>query len=190
MERNDLHDALEQLGERVPPGSEIVLAGGAALIFAGYIERGTQDGDVVHSEPRFAELGDLIIGVAEERNLPTGWLNDGVKAWSDVLPSDFGVRLEEVDTFGNLRVRRLGRLDLLVMKFFALRDEDLEDIEQMVPTDEEIEFVRNQLDRIARTRPDRALKMQLYLDQGETRHRASKAGRTSDASRTGRSGDR
>lgn len=30
----------------------------------------------------------------------------------DVLPSDFDTRLEEVDTFGNLRVRRLGRLDL------------------------------------------------------------------------------
>lgn len=75
------------------------------------------------------------------------------------------------------------------MKSFALRDEDLEDIEQMAPMAEEIGFVRNQLDRIARTRPDRALKMQLYLDQGETRHRV-KASRTSDAPRTSRSGDR
>lgn len=36
----------------------------------------------------------------------------------------------------------------------------------MVPSREEITFVRSQLERIARTRPDRAFRMQLYLDQG------------------------
>lgn len=36
----------------------------------------------------------------------------------------------------------------------------------MRPSDEEREFVLAQLDRIARFRPDKALRMQLYLDQG------------------------
>lgn len=36
----------------------------------------------------------------------------------------------------------------------------------MAPTEEEITFARGQLERIARTRPDRAFRMQLYLDQG------------------------
>lgn len=168
MERNELILALERLGTLCGAGTEIVLAGGAALILAGYIERGTDDGDVIHSEPKLADLEDVLAIVAEERDLPGAWLNDGVKAWADVLPPDFPDRLEEVGWFGNLRVRRLGRLDLLVMKFFALRAQDLEDISAMAPEEEEIAFVRGQLGRIARTRPDRAFRMQLYLDQGDT----------------------
>jgi hypothetical protein len=168
MERSELIQALERLGTLCAPGTEIVLGGGAALILAGYIDRGTEDGDVIHSTPRLADLEDVLAIVAEEHDLPGAWLNDGVKAWADVLPPDFLGRLEEVGVFTNLRVRRLGRRDLLVMKFFALRAQDLEDISAMAPVEEEIAFVRGQLGRIARTRPDRALRMQLYLDQGNT----------------------
>ena len=83
-----------------------------------------------------------------------------------MLPPDYRSRLEEVATFENLRVLRLGRLDLIVMKFFALRPQDLEDLAALVPRADEIEFVRGQLERMARARPDRAFRMQLYLDQG------------------------
>lgn len=151
-----------------PRDTEIVLAGGAALILGGYIERGTDDGDVIHSEPKLADIRDLIAAVADEQGLGSGWLNDGVKAWADVLPAGFNSPLEEVGTFGNLRVRRLGRLDLLVMKFFASRVGDLDDLEELAPTREEIEFVRAQLPRIAELYPDRAYRLQLYLDQGES----------------------
>lgn len=168
MERSELIQALERLGTLCSPGTEIVLAGGAALILAGYIDRGTEDGDVIYSDPKLADLEDVIATVAEERDLPGAWLNDGVKAWADVLPPDFLDRLEEVGVFTNVRVRRLGRLDLLVMKFFALRAQDLDDISAMAPVESEIAFVRGQLGRIAINRPDRALRMQLYLDQGDT----------------------
>ena len=166
MQKSELIRALTRLGEICSPDTRIVLAGGAALILGGFIERSTDDGDVVHSEPSLASIQDLVGYVADERALSPAWLNDGVKAWADVLPQDFGERLEEVGTFGNLHVRRLGRLDLLVMKFFALREQDLEDLEAMRPTAGEIAFVRAQLGRIAQTRPDKAMKMQLYLDQG------------------------
>lgn len=170
MQRSDLIQALARLGALCSSSTEIVLAGGAALILAGYIDRGTEDGDVIHSEPRLTDLEAVLATVAEERDLPGAWLNDGVKAWADVLPPDFATRLEEVGVFGNLRVRRLGRLDLLVMKLFALRDQDLEDVAAMAPAEEEVAFVRGQMERIARTRPDRALRMQLYLDQGDAFH--------------------
>lgn len=173
MEQNELLLALKRLGALCPPGTEIVLAGGAALILGGYIERGTDDGDVIHSTPRLTDLRALIAAVADEQNLAQGWLNDGAKAWADVLPPDFGSRLVEVGRFGNLLVRRLGRLDLLVMKFFALRVGDLDDLEDIAPTQEEIEFVRGHLPRIARLHPARAHRMQLYLEQGESLYRPS-----------------
>lgn len=166
MEKLELLTALERLGSLCPAGTEIVLAGGAALILGGYVDRATNDGDVIHSAPRLAEIADLLAAVAEERGLPPEWLNDGVRGWADVLPTEFGTRLEEVGTYGALRVRRLGRLDLIVMKFFALRPQDLEDLAALAPGPDEIEFVRAQLGRIASARPDRALRMQLYLEQG------------------------
>jgi hypothetical protein len=173
LERSELLLALERLGALCPRDTEIVLAGGAALILGGYIERGTDDGDVIHSEPKLTDIRDLIAAVAEEQSLGSGWLNDGVKVWADVLPADFNCRLEEVGAFGNLRVRRLGRLDLLVMKFFAHRVGDLDDLEELAPTQEEVEFVRAQLPCIAELYPDRAYRMQLYLDQGESLHRTT-----------------
>ena len=173
LERSELLLALERLGALCPRDTEIVLAGGAALILGGYIERGTDDGDVIHSEPKLTDIRDLIAAVADEQSLGSGWLNDGIKAWADVLPPNFNSRLEEVGTFGNLRVRRLGRLDLLVMKFFARRVGDLDDLEELAPTQEEVEFVRAQLPRIADLYPDRAYRMQLYLDQGESLYRTT-----------------
>jgi hypothetical protein len=167
MNRTDLEIALERLGGRCPDDCEIVLAGGSALILGGYIDRGTSDGDVIHADPRLAELRSHIAAVADELDLPPGWLNDGVKAWAGVLPPDFRSRLKDVGTFGNLRVRRLGRLDLLVMKFSSLRAVDLDDLDELGPTAEEVAFVRGEMGRIAALFPDRALRMSLYLDQGE-----------------------
>jgi hypothetical protein len=166
MYRNELIEALEQLGARCPSETEIVLAGGAALILGGYIDRGTNDGDVIDADPRLREIADLVAAVADERHLPVTWLNDGVRGFLDVLPPDYRDRLEEVATFENLHVLRLGRLDMIVMKFFALRPQDLEDLATLAPRADEIEFVRGQLGRIAKARPDKAFRMQLYLEQG------------------------
>lgn len=160
--------ALKRLGDSVPPGTEIVLGGGAALILGGYLDRTTGDGDVVHAEPRLSDLRAAIELVADELALGVRWLNDAVKAWADVLPPDFTTRIEAVATYGNLTVRRLGRLDLILMKFFAGRIEDLDDLEKLAPTVVEVAFVRSQLERIATRFPDKAHRMELYLDQGES----------------------
>jgi len=166
MTRYELLDALQRLGELIPNKAQIVIAGGAALILGDYVDRGTADGDVVYSDPPLAQLRSAILQVAQEMGLSRHWLNDGVKAFGDVLPEDFDQRTDRVGEFGNLRVLLLGRMDLILSKFYGGREVDLEDLAEMGPTDEEIEFVLGQLDRIARFRPDKALKMQLYLEQG------------------------
>lgn len=166
MTRYELLEALQRLGELIPEKARIVIAGGAALILGDYVDRGTGDGDVVYSDPPLSQLRSSVLQVAQERGLSPHWLNDGVKAFGDVLPEDFDQRADRVGTFGNLRVLLLGRMDLILGKFYGGREVDLEDLAQMRPTDEEIEFVLAQLDRIARFRPDKALKMQLYLEQG------------------------
>lgn len=159
-------EALQRLGELIPEKAQIVIAGGAALILGDYVDRVTADGDVVYADPPLVQLRSAILQVALERGLSRRWLNDGVKAFGDVLPDDFDRRTDRMGTFGNLRVLLLGRMDLILGKFYGGREVDLEDLAAMRPTDEEIEFVLAQLDRIARFRPDKALRMQLYLEQG------------------------
>ena len=166
MTRDELFDALERLGELLPEKAQVVIAGGAALILGGYVDRATGDGDVVHSVPPLTELRSAIRKVAQERGLSPDWLNDGVKAFGDVLPEDFEARTDRLGMFGNLRVLLLGRMDLILSKFYGGREVDFEDLAQMRPTGDEIAFVLSQLERIAGFRPDRALKMQLYLEQG------------------------
>ena len=172
MEHTELVRAFQHLGTLCRPGTRIVIAGGSALILGGHIRRGTVDVDVLFSEPRLSELKAVISEVAREQYLPPEWLNDSAKAWLDVLPPDFETRVEEVGTFGSLRVQRLSRMDLVLMKFFSFRAGDLDDLSELAPTVGEIEFVRSQLERISRVYPAKAHRMELYLDQGASRIRS------------------
>ena len=105
--------------------------------------------------------------VAEELGVKADWLNDGVRAWRDLLPPDFYRRLEPVGTFGNLTVERLGRNDLILMKLAATRPRDLDDLQALKPTADEIAFVKGQLHRIAAIDMKSAMRIDLYLQQGE-----------------------
>lgn len=165
MDGSDLLDALARLGARAPAGAEIVLAGGAALLLGGWIARGTNDGDVIAAAPKLSAMRAAIAAVAEELDLNDAWLNDGAVAWADALPRDYASRVHLVGTFDHLTVRRLDRLDLIVLKLLAQREQDREDLRQLAPTADEITFVRGELPRIARAFPDRAQRMEYYLGQ-------------------------
>lgn len=106
-----------------------------------------------------------IAAVADELDLSDAWLNDGAVAWADALPRDDASRLHLVGTFDHLTVRRLDRIDLIVRKVLAQRDQDREELSQLAPTPDEIAFVRGELPRIARAFPDRAQRMEYYLAQ-------------------------
>lgn len=119
------------------------------------------------ARPRLAEIRDLIDQVAEERGLPTAWLNDAMKGWADVLPRDFHDRLFAIGSFNRLSLYSLGRPDLVLLKLFSMRAEDIEDLRTLEPTEEDLRFVEAQLPRIARQHPKQALRIQLYLEQGQ-----------------------
>lgn len=125
------------------------------------------DVDVAVSDPRLAVLWPMIEAVADELDLPPRWLNDGAKAFAGVLPPDYGTRLVPVGTFGRLVVQAIGRSDFIVMKLFAMRAEDVDDLRTLRPTPAEIAFARAQLPRIAAFDPARAHLMELYLAQGD-----------------------
>lgn len=165
MRKVDLLQAFSALGARCRQPTEIVIAGGSALLLADLADRETGDGDAIASRPKLSSLASAIAAVAEELDLPPDWLNDAVRAHYDLLPPDYHTRLVRIGVFDQLRVLALGRTDLILMKMAAARPRDLEDLRVLAPTPEEIRFVEAQLERINRTQPRNALRIQLYLDQ-------------------------
>ena len=87
------------------------------------------------------------------------------------LPPNYRTRLKTLPARGNLWIAVLHRQDVLVMKFFAGRIQDMDDIAALRPTDSELEFVRSDIPRLARLDAARATRMESVLDafRGRTR---------------------
>jgi len=165
MVRNELLQAFALLGARLKAPAEIVIAGGSALVLLGVVDRATADADAVASHPKLSALSRDIEAVAEALDLSPTWINDGVTAYRDLLPSDYRARLTLIGAFGPLTVQALGRPDLILMKIAAGRPRDLDDLQALAPTAAELTFVGQQLERINRLVPRDALRIQLYLEQ-------------------------
>lgn len=159
--------ALAALGERCAADAAVVVVGGAAAVLCEWIGRATIDIDVIDANPKLTELMKVVDEIADELGQPERWLNDGARAFIDVLPADFRERLVPIGSFGGLSVSAVSRMDFVLLKIFAMRAVDIEDLQALQPTAAEISFVREQLPRIAGFDARRAHLMELYLTQGE-----------------------
>ena len=167
MLREEIQRCLALLGDLLNEPVEITVAGGAALILAHGLDRPTMDIDAVFTAPPFDDgVRAAIAAVAAEQELPHGWLNDAAKGFVEVLGDDFLGRRIRLGRWGRLTVYALGRRDLILMKLYAMRPEDVEDLEGLSPTGEEVDYVRQELGRIHRLNPGAALNISLYLEQG------------------------
>lgn len=130
--------------------------------------RATRDIDVLVLKGRPSELRKSAQVVAMEYNLPEDWINDGVKGFASILPSDFNLRLSPLAfSFQHLQLYVLGRAEQAAMKIVALREQDLEDLELLLPqlTEEEKKVVVKIMYHVAQFRADWALKIQYFLEE-------------------------
>jgi alkanesulfonate monooxygenase SsuD/methylene tetrahydromethanopterin reductase-like flavin-dependent oxidoreductase (luciferase family) len=130
--------------------------------------RATRDIDVLVLRGDVSELREAVRAVARERGLPRDWLSDAAKGFADILPPDFYHRLAPLEfNFRHLRVYALGRPEQVAMKIVALREQDLEDLELLLPqlSEEEKEVVIRIMHHVSRFRPDWAQKMQYFLEE-------------------------
>ena len=121
-----------------------IVIGGTALALIGIVIRPTRDCDVL-DPPIPAELMAHAKVFAAQRRalgdpLADDWFNAGPSSLTGVLPIGWRDRLSDAFSGRALRLRTLGRSDLLATKLFALCDRgtDLNDCLAFAPTSAEL----------------------------------------------------
>jgi len=154
-----IEELLSALGAHLSEGgfsAGIVVVGGSSLSVMGWVERTTQDIDVIAQairegdgwalvapDPLPEPLVSAVARVARDYGLPGDWLNTTIGAqWQHGLPPGFA---EEVEwkTYGSLQVGYAGRRSLIALKLYAAVDRGpgsihLQDLLALDPTDEEL----------------------------------------------------
>lgn len=130
--------------------------------------RATRDLDLMVLRGDVAELRKAALTVAGQRSLPEDWLNDAVKGFSDLLPPDFYHRLVALPfVFQKLHLYALGRPEQAAMKIVALREQDLEDLELLLPamSDADRDTLWSIVNHVGKIRPELAQKMKFFLEE-------------------------
>jgi hypothetical protein len=153
------HTALKRFASLLREPTSLILGGSAALLLAGEIDRLTEDGDVVESSADFGRLEGIVHQVERLELVPPKWLNTSIQAYTHVLPVDFRSRLVRLPSMGHLDVDLLGRLDIILMKVYAHRPRDLQDVQALSPTTTELDFVEAAIPRIAEKEPHAGVQM-------------------------------
>lgn len=117
--RNKLEKLFEDLDRELLhcPPTEIVIGGGASLMFSWH-DRRTKDVDVV-SDILPSYLKEAVDNLRAKHRLPHGWMNDNA---AGCLPTGIPWNLKRVFTGSKLIVEIPDEKTLLAMKLAASRD--------------------------------------------------------------------
>jgi len=170
MDRSELIQLLLELDQHLSSRYDVILIGGAAMILHFGAARATRDIDILITRGEAAALRAAVKAVAETHNLPEYWMNDAAKGFADILPTDFYHRLTPLGLQSrNLQLYVLGRPEQVAMKIVALREQDLEDLEILLPemTENDRQVLVKIMYHVANFRLDWAQKIRYFLmEQG------------------------
>jgi len=130
--RQEIVDGLKRLGQLAEQQGihiKLTLVGGAAMVLGFDARQSTRDVDVIILAPEEARLvRNLARMVAEERNWPEDWLNDGAKGYLVGLSHG-----RELFSAPGIEVRSPSLYQLLAMKLSAWRDDvDVSDARRLL----------------------------------------------------------
>lgn len=170
LDSSAFEELLTAVGEHLSARGEsaaIVVVGGSALAMMGWVDRTTEDVDVIARasgsrdvrprpllppEPLPDALLDAVERVARDYGLRSDWMNTaaGVQ-WLTGLPERFEEGLEW-RRFGALDVGFAGRTSLIALKLFAAVDQGSEsvhfqDLVGLEPTDAELDVAADWVSR-------------------------------------------
>ena len=119
---------LRELGVRLHRPIRLAIGGSIALILPGYLQRATQDIDVVDEVP--AELRGQHALLEE---LLRRYQLQLTHFQSHFLPSGWETRLHTLEPFGNLHAALVDVHDVFLSKLFSAREKDLDDLRLLLP---------------------------------------------------------
>jgi len=124
---------------------DVLLIGSSAGLLTGQLprHRTTTDCDVMDIRPATAEglLLNAAEAVARERGLSRSWLNTDAQMLRHALPEGWRTRTVTVFLGQAIRVMAIGRVDLICMKVYAGRAQDMDDLRCMKPSEDELGLV-------------------------------------------------
>ena len=155
-----IEELLHALGAHLSEGGHsagIVVVGGTSLAVMGWVERTTQDIDVIAQaikegegwelvapDPLPEPLVSAVARMARDFGLPEDWLNTTIGAqWGHGLPPRFADEIEW-RRYGALHVGFAGRRALIALKLYAAVDRGpssmhVQDLMALAPTDPELD---------------------------------------------------
>jgi hypothetical protein len=168
MDQHELIKVLSRLDKHLASSFDVVIIDGAAMILYFGARRATRDVDILILKGDTTELRAAAQIIAQDQNLPHDWLNDGAKGFASILPPDFAQRLTQLDyPFEHWQLYALGRPEQTAMKIIALREQDLEDLELLLPQLSSVEqqTVVEIMHHVSRFRMDWPQRMRYFLKE-------------------------
>ncbi|MCB0411455.1 MAG: hypothetical protein KDD22_02945 [Bdellovibrionales bacterium] len=151
IKKDNIQEVFKVLDQKMTEkgrNEELVIFGSGALLVQGIGNetRYTEDVDVV--KPSFDnEMWLISAETGEQFGMKMGWLNTAGLIFSRNFPEGWETRTVEVFNGKSLKVKSLGRSDLISTKFQALCDRakatDREDMKALKPTDKELKVARD-----------------------------------------------
>ncbi|MFQ5615355.1 MAG: DUF6036 family nucleotidyltransferase [Anaerolineales bacterium] len=170
MKQSELLTLLKEVNQHLNTPCDVILIGGAAMILHYGAIRATRDVDILIGRGDPQELRKAVKAVAQGHALSETWMNDAAKGFADILPRDFYHRLIPLDVeSGKLRLYVLGRPEQVAIKIVALREQDLEDLEILLPemSVDDRRILVEIMHHVATFRTDWAQKIRYFLlEQG------------------------
>jgi hypothetical protein len=144
-----INQFLRELGAQVHRPVRLQIGGSAALILPGYLNRRTQDLDVVDEIP--PEIRALRKSLSE---LMQRYRLQLTHFQSHHLPKGWEQRLHSLEPFGQLQVYLVDVYDVFLSKLFSGREKDRDDLRMLAPQLEKETLVRRLHDTTAPLRSD------------------------------------
>jgi Nucleotidyltransferase of unknown function (DUF6036) len=123
-----MREFLREVGLRLQRPVKLSIGGSGALILKGYLDRRTQDLDVVDEVPEeIRTLGDRLNLLEQLYHVRLSHFQ------SHYLPAGWSERTHSLDPFGQLQASVVDVYDVFLSKLFSIREKDLNDLRTLTP---------------------------------------------------------
>lgn len=164
--RDNLLSLLSILDKQIESEEFLIICGGMAVALAFGGTRRTLDIDVIAPVPLSETLKQAVKKVAKKTGADPEWLNDSAKGFASYLPVDWEKRLVPIDLgLKKLKLRALGKPDLIMLKLKAGRERDFADIKTLGMTVDDVKIILKNLERIDRFDKKATLFIKLLLEE-------------------------